>query len=695
MPTYRYSFISHAHADNDLCDPYSTALAHLGIPHYYDRQNPQVGHSLSLALQQEIERAANLIVMVSPASLVSFWVNEEIDMFFSLMAKDRSRRLIPIKIAPCDLPPRLASRWWLDATTLSQDEVMAQLTRALEESSQLAPATPTPSAPATPLSTAATRPDAPSPEPAAEGALERSAPTIQTPAQRESAEAPGRPAPPSVLGASSPPAADVVVPTSEGAPPVLHDPTAPPPSSTPRLPRAFSVALHLTGVLAVLIAGYFGYADRAESPVTATFFSRPWPLYLWLSTLVYLWLSRLPLVSYDRVGYRRTWWQRISTLPLSVTTVYVAFAGAVLGLATFPPLGERVGEAVRPVIAQRATYAAINLGLLVMYWLLPVREWWFEHRQIRYQQSRPRYRWNVVSATLILGGAYALLLALLFQVAVIGLQLNLLPDHGLGNACLVSWPLGRCTPPGAAAHDPPTLAVLNGALSLLLIFAGTAIRLFRFALDDTTGQGPEETGMLLVLEWSLSRDLRSLARMLIGGSTYLLLLAALDGAWLGASAVQGYLHLRSVGQGCLGPSCPSASVALDLINRGDPMLVLAFGWLLIAVLGPVAAFTSRAFVPRRLPGWYPDVDTPGAASRLRHATRLLGPIGRYLLLTLWIYSLVLSIFSRFVGLPLLGRNPFPQPELATAISVGGTILYFGFSFIRSRSRTFRAQDSAR
>ncbi len=132
MPTYLPAFMSHAHADNMLCDPYHAALTRSGVACYYDRQNPQVGHSLSLALQQELERAKALIVMVSPASLASFWVNEEIDMFLSLMAKDRSRKMVPIKVAPCELPPRLESRWWLDATRYSQEQIVEQLARALE-----------------------------------------------------------------------------------------------------------------------------------------------------------------------------------------------------------------------------------------------------------------------------------------------------------------------------------------------------------------------------------------------------------------------------------------------------------------------------------------------------------------------------------------------------------------------------------
>ena len=137
---YAKAFMSHAHADNHLCDPYYAALTRRGVSCYYDRQNPQVGRSLSQALQQEIEQVQVLIVMVSPAALESFWVNEEIDMFYSLMAKDRSRRLIPVKVAPCELPPRLAARWWIDATVQPLEQVINELVqplRLLSESDDL------------------------------------------------------------------------------------------------------------------------------------------------------------------------------------------------------------------------------------------------------------------------------------------------------------------------------------------------------------------------------------------------------------------------------------------------------------------------------------------------------------------------------------------------------------------------------
>ncbi len=69
--------------------------------------------------------------MVTLASLTSFWVDEEIDMFITLMAQDPSRLLIPVKLELCELPPRLASRWWIDATTQTLTQVVDQLVTAL------------------------------------------------------------------------------------------------------------------------------------------------------------------------------------------------------------------------------------------------------------------------------------------------------------------------------------------------------------------------------------------------------------------------------------------------------------------------------------------------------------------------------------------------------------------------------------
>lgn len=132
MPSYLSAFMSHAHLDNTLTDPLAEALSTRGVPLYYDRANPQTGHFLGDALAEELERSQALIVMVSPAMLNSFWVRLEISTFLGLMASDPARKLIPVRVAPCQLPAVLNGMWWVDAVGRQPAEVVAELTRALE-----------------------------------------------------------------------------------------------------------------------------------------------------------------------------------------------------------------------------------------------------------------------------------------------------------------------------------------------------------------------------------------------------------------------------------------------------------------------------------------------------------------------------------------------------------------------------------
>lgn len=159
MP-YKTVFMSHAHSDNEKCDSYAEALQKRGISLYYDRTTPQVGHDLSEALQREIQGAEALIVMVTPASLSSFWVSEEISMFYSMMARDRSRLLIPVMLESCELPPRLAARWWVDASTLPFQKVVDELISALEIDSVPTGSPPRKEAQQQPHGTGATSPNA-------------------------------------------------------------------------------------------------------------------------------------------------------------------------------------------------------------------------------------------------------------------------------------------------------------------------------------------------------------------------------------------------------------------------------------------------------------------------------------------------------------------------------------------------------
>ncbi len=56
MNTFRETFVSHAHADNALCDRYVAALRARGIDIWYDRDNAQNGHLLGSEIQRELQQ---------------------------------------------------------------------------------------------------------------------------------------------------------------------------------------------------------------------------------------------------------------------------------------------------------------------------------------------------------------------------------------------------------------------------------------------------------------------------------------------------------------------------------------------------------------------------------------------------------------------------------------------------------------
>ncbi|MGH2516140.1 MAG: toll/interleukin-1 receptor domain-containing protein, partial [Ktedonobacterales bacterium] len=62
---YRPTFVSHAHADNDLCDRYVRALTARGVDIWYDRDNAQAGHFLGQEIQRELERRSAFVLLLT------------------------------------------------------------------------------------------------------------------------------------------------------------------------------------------------------------------------------------------------------------------------------------------------------------------------------------------------------------------------------------------------------------------------------------------------------------------------------------------------------------------------------------------------------------------------------------------------------------------------------------------------------
>ena len=159
MSAYRPTFVSHAHADNDLCDRYVNALRARGIDVWYDRNNAQSGHFLGEQIQQELAARPAFVLLMTEASLNSFWVRLERESYLGLMAHDPSRILVAVRIAPCQPPALVNAFLWIDALSMPFDQAIDEIARALLTQGASTPTspsapppgvTPTPSQPAAP-----------------------------------------------------------------------------------------------------------------------------------------------------------------------------------------------------------------------------------------------------------------------------------------------------------------------------------------------------------------------------------------------------------------------------------------------------------------------------------------------------------------------------------------------------------------
>ena len=131
MSAYHPTFVSHAHADNNLCDRYVNAMRARGIDLWYDRNNAQAGHFLDREIEEQLERRSAFVLLMTQQSLDSYWVQQELGAYRGLIAQDRSRLLLPVRIGPCKVPPLLNALLWIDALSLPFEQAIDEIARAL------------------------------------------------------------------------------------------------------------------------------------------------------------------------------------------------------------------------------------------------------------------------------------------------------------------------------------------------------------------------------------------------------------------------------------------------------------------------------------------------------------------------------------------------------------------------------------
>jgi len=110
----RKIFISYSHEDKDFADQLAHALHEAGEDVWWDQWEMMPGDSLiSKIFEEGLARAKAFIVILSPQSVRSKWVREELDVA-TIRKIEGVTRIIPVLREAVEIPMSLRALLWLD-----------------------------------------------------------------------------------------------------------------------------------------------------------------------------------------------------------------------------------------------------------------------------------------------------------------------------------------------------------------------------------------------------------------------------------------------------------------------------------------------------------------------------------------------------------------------------------------------------
>jgi hypothetical protein len=107
-------FISYNHADKAFVRRMVLDLRAEGIDAWFDELEMQPGDSLLYRISNAIESMDLLVVALSPESVNSAWVKQELEMAMTLQLAEGRVRVIPVVVRDCVIPLFLRGKLWLD-----------------------------------------------------------------------------------------------------------------------------------------------------------------------------------------------------------------------------------------------------------------------------------------------------------------------------------------------------------------------------------------------------------------------------------------------------------------------------------------------------------------------------------------------------------------------------------------------------
>src|SRR5688572_9582899 len=108
------AFVSHAHEDKGVAEELARALRARGVVAWLDKWEIQLGDSLIQKIfETGLKDCDVFLVLLSPASARSRWVQEELDVAM-IRRIEGATRVVPVVVAPTELPIALRPLLWVD-----------------------------------------------------------------------------------------------------------------------------------------------------------------------------------------------------------------------------------------------------------------------------------------------------------------------------------------------------------------------------------------------------------------------------------------------------------------------------------------------------------------------------------------------------------------------------------------------------
>ncbi len=120
-------FISYSHKDKKLTEKIAKDLEKVGHDVWWDITDLEGGDRWAKEIQEGITRSEVFLIIVSPASIISEWVEKEF-----IFASNKNMKIIPLLYEACEIPVWLLNLQYIDLREDSYDTNFQQVLNSIE-----------------------------------------------------------------------------------------------------------------------------------------------------------------------------------------------------------------------------------------------------------------------------------------------------------------------------------------------------------------------------------------------------------------------------------------------------------------------------------------------------------------------------------------------------------------------------------